>query len=173
MSRLDGGAAALRAAFDAAFAEPATTRVVARTRLLRVRTAAHPVALPLAELAGLHRCPPVAPLPGMAPGLLGLATLRDRVVAVWHLAPLLELGAGAAPRWAVQVRAAPGLLLAFEDCDGVALAAGDALGGVPAGLTRCSGSARLGDGPWPIADLRAITTVVQHGAEPPRGETER
>ena len=166
-------AAALRAAFDAAFAEPPVAVASARTRLLRVRAAGRPVALPLADLLGLQRCPPVTPLPGMAPGLLGLGALRDRVVAVWHLAALLDLGAGGSPRWAVQVRAAPGLLLAFEACDGVVRVADAALtGGVP-GVARCGGLAQLADGAWPVADMRAVVEAAGSGAGAPRGETEQ
>lgn len=108
---------ALRRAFDEQFSAPA--RVGAATEpLLAVRTAAGRFVIPLAEIAGVHRCPDIVPLPGAVPGLLGLAGIRRRPVAVYSAAALLGAAEGGPARWLLVSREDTALAVTVEDLEG-------------------------------------------------------
>jgi chemotaxis signal transduction protein len=105
----------LRKAFDASFASrpqppPPHQGMVALT------AGGQPCLLPLSDVAGLHAHRRIVPMPGAAPGLLGLAGLRGRLLAVYSLAALLSAPDGSAD-WLV-VCGDGTLGLAFERFEG-------------------------------------------------------
>lgn len=102
-----GAAASLRAAFDAAFAEPASAVRPQTVALLVVRVGGETCALRTAELRGVERDRRVVPMPSTAPGFVGLAGVRGELLPVFRLATLLG--------HAVADRAAPWLLVAAGD----------------------------------------------------------
>lgn len=104
----------LREEFDGAFAAPRPPRRATRLRVLMVRVGATRLALRLQDVGGLHKDRPLVAVPGGAPGLLGLAGVRGRLVAVFSLASLLGLTAASEPLpYFVQCAARPAMGLAF------------------------------------------------------------
>lgn len=97
--KLDHDAAALGRAFDQRFAAREAPDARRTEDLVLARAGATPVGLRLTEIAGLYDAARVVRAPGGAPGFVGLAGVRGRVVPVFDLASLLGSGAAdAAPR---------------------------------------------------------------------------
>jgi chemotaxis signal transduction protein len=113
LSRLATRAAALRAAFDRSFAEPAQLEMTPMADLLAVRVGDDIVAIRLSEIAGLHVGKKVTRVPGGDPALLGIAGFRGTIQPVYCIATLLGRPAAVSPRWLVIAAAAP-LALAFD-----------------------------------------------------------
>lgn len=109
----------LRAAFDRGFAEePAVVDRDAATFLL-AGVGGATFAFRLSELAGLAADRQILPLPGAAPGLLGVAAARGQLLAVYGLHRLLDRRpAGEAPRWIFVARARP-VAFAFDATHGL------------------------------------------------------
>jgi chemotaxis signal transduction protein len=112
--------AGLRRAFDEAFAAPPPGRAAGQHDLIAIRVSGHPYALRIAELRGLERDLRLTPLPSSHPELLGLASIRGRLVSVFSLAVLLGYPGGRADgdRWLALSDAGEPLGLAFEGFDG-------------------------------------------------------
>lgn len=110
--------ATLRRSFDEGFASlPAPPPP--RQGLLGIRLNGDPFALRLEEIAGLHGRRKIVHLPEGPPGLLGMAGLRGRLVAVYGLAQLLgREGGGANAHWLVECAGEDNLALAFDVLDG-------------------------------------------------------
>jgi len=107
----------LARAFDADFARAATVRTADNEDLLAIRLGGDPYALVRSELAGLFADKAVTPLPGAAPGLLGISGFRGAVVPVYDLRRVIGGPAASAPlRWLVTAAAAP-VALAFDGFD--------------------------------------------------------
>lgn len=94
-------AAALRAAFDAAFARPAGAPERDRVALLALRVGGAGVAVRVLETAGLMAARPIVPVPSRRPELLGVSGVRGAVVPIYSLARLLGRADDGAPRWIV------------------------------------------------------------------------
>lgn len=93
-------AAALREAFDAAFAAAPGDARREQVALLRLRAGGEELALRVLETGGLVALGRLTPLPARRPELLGLTGLRGGLLPVFDLARLLGLpGQGAPPRW--------------------------------------------------------------------------
>jgi len=90
---------ALRREFDHSFAQPMRPPMPQSLDLLRVRLGGDPWAIPLADVAGVHAGRRITPVPGRAPGLLGLAGFRGMLAAVYDLQALIGLAPLGAPRW--------------------------------------------------------------------------
>lgn len=112
-SRLATRAAALRAAFDCSFAEPAQLEMTSMEDLLAVRVGEEVFALRLCEIAGLYVGKKVTQVPGGDPALLGIAGFRGMILPVYRIATLLGRPTTVAPRWLVIAAAAP-VALAFD-----------------------------------------------------------
>lgn len=155
--------AELRQAFDAGFAERHPVEPPPEDPLLAVRAGGVPFAVPLADLAGVHAAARIVPLPDGAPGLLGLAGVRGRVVAVHDLAAAAGAGALAGPpRWLLVARGAEPIALAVEAVEGhLSRRRGDAAGAAP--VIEREGA------PWSVVDVRAILAEIGRRA---RGATE-
>lgn len=98
--------ATMRQAFDQSFLEPAALTKEAGELVLAIRAGGERHAVRLSELAGVHECPKIVPLPGANPACLGLIGLRGRFHGVFRLSTLLG-GSGAQTR-APWILIAPG-----------------------------------------------------------------
>lgn len=158
LARMEALLAELRETFDAGFAEPRPPARPPARRLLAVRAGGVPLAAPLEDLAGVHAAQRIIPLPDCAPGLLGLAGIRGRVVAVHDLAA--AVGAGAltgAPRWLLVTGGAEPLALAVEAVEGhLSLPRGE---GEAAQVVIEHAGAR-----WSVLDVRAIVAAIEQRA---------
>lgn len=112
-SRATTQAAALRAAFDRSFVEPAQLEMTSMEDLLAVRAGDEVVAIRLSEIAGLYVDKKVTRVPGGDPALLGIAGFRGMIQPVYCIATLLGCPTVTAPRWLVIAAAAP-VALAFD-----------------------------------------------------------
>ncbi|WP_438010991.1 chemotaxis protein CheW [Sorangium sp. So ce321] len=115
--------AELRRAFDASFAAPAEARPEEPARGLAIRAGDRRLVARVDELAAVEPCRRIVPLAGGPPGLLGLAGLRGRLVAVYDLAALVggrpRAGvAGPAPRWLLVCAEHPEIALAIDELEG-------------------------------------------------------
>jgi chemotaxis signal transduction protein len=100
-ARDDSGAAALRRAFDEAFAAPPRAARRDDVTLLALRAGGEAVALRVLETAGFLRAPRIVPVPSRRGELLGVAGLRGAAVPVFGLARLLGRAEADEPRWIV------------------------------------------------------------------------
>ncbi|MGK3982940.1 chemotaxis protein CheW [Sorangium sp. So ce136] len=116
--------AALQRAFDASFAAPAEARPEEPARGLAIRAGDRRLVARVDELAAVEPCRRIAPLAGGPPGLLGLAGLRGRLVAVYDLAALVGgrpragAAAGPTPRWLLVCAEHPDIALAIDELEG-------------------------------------------------------
>lgn len=161
--RLQARLHSLRSEFDQSFARVRQPPEGPGSDFLLIRVAGEPYALRLAEVAALEADRAITPVPGDAPGLLGVAGLRGTLVAVFDLAQLLGLGGGsalgsasssAASRWLVLVRGTL-VAVAFGEFEGQRRLTVDALataldGGQSQEMARSGGVSR------PIIQLGAL-----------------
>lgn len=150
MTGLAERAAALRSAFDSAFAVPLRVEAAAHHDLLAIRVGAEPYAVRLAEITGLFADRKFTRVPGGHAALLGIAGFRGALVPVYSLRILLGHSGTQTPRWLVIAAAAP-VALAFEVFEGHVRAPADAilarqspaqLGGYAAEFIRTEGVVR-------------------------------
>ncbi len=94
----------IRRAFDRSFGEPVSVNQESGDLVLAIRAGAEHHVVRLSEMAGIHECRKIVPLPGAKRSCLGLIGLRGRFHGVFRLSTLL----GAPP---VQTRT-PWLLVA-------------------------------------------------------------
>ena len=105
----------LKLAFDLTFQQPQIERGQELVHLLIVNIGTSKFALKVADLAGLARARTVVPIPGARSGLLGLAGLKGRMVAVYSLAATIgspDLSTSQ-NRWMVLCRCEKEIALAF------------------------------------------------------------
>jgi len=105
----------LKRSFDLTFQQPLVERGQELVHLLIVRIGTARFALKVADLAGLARAQTVVPIPGADSGLLGIAGLKGRMVAVYSLAAMIgstELSTEQ-NRWMVLCRCEKEIALAF------------------------------------------------------------
>jgi chemotaxis signal transduction protein len=110
----------LKSSFDRTFQQARVERNHELVHLLVVRIGTARFALKVCDLAGLARAQTVVPVPAADPGLLGLAGLKGRLVAVYSLAA--QIGSAALTtepqRWLVLSRSDRGIALAFSAAEG-------------------------------------------------------
>jgi hypothetical protein len=146
----DDPVAALRAAFDRSFAEAPAESPPPTVDLIAIRVGGSPCALALADVASIHTCPRLEPLPGAPAGFQGVAGFRDDVVAVWDLGALLGHPATEPPRWVARLKQAPALALSFTALEGYLR-----VPATEAHLLRAAGRAR------PLVDVAAALSGMR------------
>lgn len=110
----------LKRSFDLTFQQPLVERGQELVHLLIVRVGIARFALKVADLAGLARAQTVVPIPGADSGLLGIAGLKGRMVAVYSLAAMIgspELSTEQ-NRWMVLCRCEKEIALGFSAVTG-------------------------------------------------------
>jgi len=108
----------MRQQFDTSFALPLAATEAPTQKLLAIQAGEGRFALPLAECASIQVCPKIVELPAAPAGLLGIAGVRGRLLAVYRLAALLGIGHQAAPpRWLLVARADEQIGFAVENID--------------------------------------------------------
>lgn len=119
----------LKSSFDRSFQEAPVKRDHELAHLLIVRIGAARFALKVSDLAGLARAQTVVPIPAAAPGLLGVAGLKGRMVAVYSLAVLIGSPAlSKEPQsWLVLCRGEDQVALAFTAAEGTMMVSSSAL----------------------------------------------
>lgn len=111
--------ARLRADFDGSFTLPPAIRSDDHEPLLGLRLDGDPWALRLGDISALVAGRKIVPLPSALPAVLGVASLRGEVVAVYSLAALLGYARPATPpRWLAVCRDAEPVGFAFSELDG-------------------------------------------------------
>ncbi len=165
----------LKSSFDRTFQEALVERNQQLEHLLIVRIGTARFALKVGDLAGLARAQTVVPIPTTDPGLLGLAGLKGRMVAVYSLAALIGSPALSTEpeRWFVLCRCEERIALAFTAAEGTLMVPSSELcpvsPGAPPHATDAvgSGSSRL----WLLNVSSIAATIVQQTGAPASDET--
>jgi chemotaxis signal transduction protein len=124
---LESQLAELRHEFDRSFAFAPSVQESSESRLLLLGMGEDRIAVRLAEVARLLRCPSLVSLPGHPPELLGIAGIRGALVAVFSLAILTGRSRDPEPpRWLLLCGPGP-LGFAFTRFEGQLVAPSDAL----------------------------------------------
>jgi purine-binding chemotaxis protein CheW len=167
LPRLARQAVALQKAFDGAFAEPLRPRQSGGTDLLAVRLGGERWTIPLTSISGLHSDKKITPLPGITPGLLGLAGFRGVLVPVYDLAARIGLAPVTSPRWMVLAAARP-IAFAFAELDGHlrSEAGGIVPLGAQGGPAWTAGFVELGGEKRPVLHLPAILDLIPKRKDP-------
>lgn len=98
--------AELRAAFDGGFALAPSPPRAAEEELLAIQVGGDVYAVRLREIGGLEPGRAVTPVPSASPACLGLAAVRNELVAVFDLALLLGYASADKPRFLLLARGA-------------------------------------------------------------------
>jgi chemotaxis signal transduction protein len=162
-SSLAGRAALLRDAFDGSFAEARPPDPPPTADLLGIRIATEPHALHLSGITGLFADRKVTPVPGCAPGLLGIAGFRGTILPVYDLDALLGHRATEAARWLAIAAGAP-VAFAFGALDGHLRVALDAIIPQQAGSQsrrHIREFARIAEALRPIVDLASVIDAIR------------
>lgn len=154
----------LRRAFDDSFAAPPRSSSGTEA-LLAIRTGAGRFLVPLGEIAGVHRALDIVPLPRAIPGLLGVAGIRRRPVAVYSAASLLGAAGDRPARWLLVAREDPSLALAVEELEGTLHASPAEIQPLRAGpgehVTRVL---EEGGEPWGVLSLASLVALARSRA---------
>ncbi|AKT43670.1 chemotaxis protein CheW [Chondromyces crocatus] len=153
----------LRQTFDEGFARAEAEQDAEPILLLGLHVGMSRFAVPIADLAGVHPCSKIAPLPTGPEGLLGLAGVRGRLYAVYALGALLGVDASAeAPRWLLLAKGAESVAFAVSDVDahlrakGTELRPFDGARGGYVGWLLEQGARRLG-----VLDVRSLLSTIE------------
>jgi purine-binding chemotaxis protein CheW len=152
-------ARALRHEFDASFARaPEVVRHHAHD-FLTLGVGGDPYAVPLADVAGLHKDWRVVAIPSDAPELLGVAGHRGTLVPVYDLAALVGYRPERSARWIATVPSSL-VALAFARFDGHVQLPSEAVSAQRGAGAYVRGMLSVAGPPRPILDLRAVVEVV-------------
>ncbi len=160
--RIEERAAALRHAFDAAFAVPPSGTRAETEDFLAIRVADDPFAVRVSSVVRLAAAPKIVPVPSRRPAVLGVAAMRGALVSVHSLAALLGYpGDAGVHRWMALADGGDMVGLAFHELDGFLRVPKGANGAIASGgVTR------------PIVDMRAILETITTGTTgTPRSDT--
>jgi chemotaxis signal transduction protein len=160
-------AAALRAAFDRAFASTATPSDAEGDGFLLARVGGDPYALPLLEIAEVTEAARIVALPSADPAFVGLTSLRGGMVPVFALGVVLGYPAAATPgAWLARCRHPEGMVgYAFDAVEGFARAIAEAAPG-PAAPRGVAAPLRreivaLGGLVRPVVRVAALRAAIQ------------
>lgn len=160
----------LRQSFDGSFARPLAAAAAAPQKLLSIRTGGHKIMLRLDEVAGIHACPRLVPLPAPRPALLGIAGVRGRVLVVYNLAALLgeDAAFAEAPRWLLVPRLCEQLALAVHAIEAFVQVAADALHPIamPDADALCTEVLHEREVGRPVLSTERLLAVLRRGLDP-------
>ena len=165
----------LKRAFDLTFQQPLVERAQELVHLLIVRIGTARFALKVADLAGLARAQTVVPLPGADAGLLGIAGLKGRMVALYSLAAMIgspELSTEQ-NRWMVLCRCEKEIALAFTAVTGTMMVPRAELSPVSSGAPPHATDA-VGSGAsqlWLLNVSSIAENIVKRTGAPASGDT--
>src|SRR5262245_60571407 len=91
--------AALRSSFNEVFAEEPRSAAIDEESLLGIRLGADPFAVRISQITAFERARKVVPLPEAPAELMGLASLRGRLVPVYSLPLVLDSRDSAEHPW--------------------------------------------------------------------------
>jgi len=165
----------LKRSFDLTFQQPLVERGQEVVHLLVVRIGTARFALKVADLAGLARAQTVVPLPGADSGLVGLAGLKGRIVAVYSLAAMIDCPELSTEqnRWMVLCRCEKEIALGFTAVTGTIMVPRTELSPVSPGAPRHatdavgSGSSQL----WLLNVSSIAETIVKKFGSARCGDT--
>ncbi len=159
----------LKRSFDLTFQEPLIERGLEPVHLLIVRIGTAKFALKVADIAGLARAQTIVPIPMNGSGLLGLAGLKGRMVAVYSLAVMIGYPGlnTEQDRWMVLCRAEKEIALAFTSVTETMMVPRTELSPVSPGSPPHASDA-IGTGAsqvWLLNVGSIAQSIVQHAAE--------
>jgi chemotaxis signal transduction protein len=160
----------LKRSFDRSFREAPVERNHELAHLLIVRIGTARFALKVSDLAGLARVQTVVPIPSTDRGLLGLAGLKGRMIAVYSLAAMIgcpALGAQA-DRWLVLCRCDDRVGLAFTAAEGTLMVPSSELCPVSQGAPQHATDAVGADSSrmW-LLNVNSIAAAITQQTAPP------
>ena len=164
----------LKRSFDQSFQQPLVERGQELVHLLIVRIGIERFALKVADLAGLARAQTVVPIPGADSGLLGIAGLKGRMVAVHSLAAMIGSPqlSNEQNRWMVLCRCEKEIALAFTAVTGTMMAPRAELSPVSPGAPPYATDA-VGSGPsqlWLLNVSSIAENIVKKTGTPASGD---
>jgi len=164
----------LKSSFDRSFQEAPVERNHELAHLLIVRIGTTRFALKVSDLAALARAQTVVPIPSTNAGLLGLAGLKGRMVAVYSLAAMIDSPAlhTEPEHWLVLCRSENRIALAFTAAEGTVMVPSSDLCPVSPGAPRHAtdavgvGASRL----WLLNVHSIAAAIVEQTAMPASNE---
>jgi len=157
--------AALRSAFDAAFAEARGEMRDEGVAFLLFRLGSQPFAVKLAEVAALEPLGKVVPLPAAAAELLGLAAIKAQLVPVYALARLVGAPEGERSRWLLVCDRGDPIGLAFTAFDGYAKLPESALARAEGGARFVPAFATIGATRRGVIDTGSVVAAIRSQAK--------
>ena len=118
LGRMDARAAALRAEFDQAFAQPENLEPERLESVLALRFDTAPYAVQLAEVAELGRAPEILTVPSSVPAFLGLIALRGTLLPAYDLGAMLAHSRAVSRAWMLLVYTPHGVAFIFDEFEG-------------------------------------------------------
>jgi chemotaxis signal transduction protein len=156
------GAAALRLAFDRAFAVAPPPHHEGALDFLAIRVGASPFAVRLTEISRVAADCRIIWVPSHVSELRGIVGLQRTILPAYDLAAMLGLVKASAPRWLMVARQ-EAIALAFDAVDGCWRATPDALAAITgdaAGSGHTREILRIST-PRPVIDVRSIVDAVK------------
>jgi purine-binding chemotaxis protein CheW len=160
----------LKSSFDRSFQEAPVERNHELAHLLIVRIGTTRFALKVSDLAALAHAQTVVPIPSTDAGLLGLAGLKGRMVAVYSLAAMIDSAAlNTEPEhWLALCRSEDRIALAFTAAEGTVIVPRSDLCPVSPGAPRHATDA-VGEGAsrlWLLNVQSIAAAIVEQTAMP-------
>ncbi len=159
-------AADLAQAFDQAFAAPERTRAESLESFIAIGVSGETLAVRTADITGVARLTRVVPVPGSAPGLLGITAVHGTLYPVYDLAMLLALPAGNDPSWILLAHRETPVALGFDEFKGRVEIdrASVCESTVPGSRQHFRAVARLGTADRPVVDLPGVVEEIRKRA---------
>ena len=160
----DGRSLELRREFDSAFAAPRAVRSSDVEKLVVLQVGSLWVACRVLEVTRFESLRRVVPLSNGAPGLIGIAGLRGKVVPVFGLAAILGIGGAEGTPWVAICGEADPIGLAFDRLDRFVTVRRSDVSAVGDGnrlSSHTNGLLRIGSVAHDVLDLPAVLSAIR------------